>query len=114
MKFYAPVFLAVLAITVETRAETQNCEAGHLMDAAAVTEGRRLQPVTGKVYTIKLQRGDVIYTVETSAPPAFDPKLLTNRERLTLCVVDKAMVIKRPDGSELKTKIVREDRETNY
>ena len=112
MKVLAAIFVTALALPVALQAETANCGAGHLMDAASVTEKASKE---GKSYTIRLEVNDKIYTVESpAASGTLDPKRLTNRETLTICVVGQKLTIRRNDGTELKTTIVREVVESNY
>ena len=112
MRILAAIFVTALALPVSLQAETANCGAGHLMDAASVTERVSKE---GKSYSIKLEVNDKIYTVESAAASGtLDPKRLTNRETLTICVAARKLTIRRNDGTELKATIVREVVESNY
>ena len=120
MKRLTAIFVATLALPTALHAEgpALNCAPGRLMDASSVTSRNTTNsdasgnPV--KTYTIRLEVEDVVYTVESTGSVSFDPLRLTNRENLTICVVDRKLTIRRKDGTELKTTVVKEVVESNY
>ena len=116
MTRFSALFLIALLLPAAGRAETPSCAPGRLMDAASV---RQITPPTAspsgdKVYEIKLQRDDTIFTVHTTGTATADPARLTRFEKLALCVADGTMTIRRADGKEITAKVVREVVESNY
>jgi len=61
-----------------------------------------------KKYVVEVQLEDVVYTAESAGNFwNYDPTRLVINDPVGVCVVDKQIILKRPDGKDYKAKITR-------
>lgn len=66
-----------------------------------------------KKYLVTIRLNDIVYTVESpaNAPWNFNPTRYVINDSVSVCVIKDRVTMKRPDGKDYKTKIVRAARE---
>lgn len=124
---------AAMAVPAAVAAQTSTCGTARLLDVEAVTEliaqgtttsvhekrkksgEREVRVYTtpaerqNKRYLVTVRLDDLLYTGESSGNMFwdFDPTRLVINDPVDACVYKDRLILKRPDGKEYKTKVVR-------
>ncbi len=90
--------------SVHTRRKNENTSGERAVDVYTTPAERQT-----KAYVVTVRLNDVVYTGESSGNEFwhFDPTRLVINDPIDACVSDGRLRLRRPDGKEYKTKIVR-------